>query len=216
MSEIIERLLMSDEAHAAMVKRYKDFVARFQGCAKQTAQGLIDLVTTVAEAQHELVPWQFARFCHEMKLPEGSKFRKWKKLGEKVARFKPVIDRLPCNWTTLYLLAQLSDEEFDRVQQDPLFGPAMTAQEVKLIASNRKEREFRPMTKLAIDMNGLTEDEQEALRDALKDLKERFKVRFSMRAGRSAADKAAAAAIEADERWKTTIAELEAEPTGGV
>jgi hypothetical protein len=214
MSELIENLTISDEVAAANSKRYSEFVARFQGCTKRTAEGLIDLVTTVAEAQDQLPPRHFARFCHEMKLPEGSKFRKWKKLGEKAARFRAVIDRLPCNWTTLYLLALLTDEQFDLVQQDPLFGPAMTAEHVRLITGKRKEREFKPMAKLAIDMSGLTEQEQEALRDALKDLKERFKVTFKMLVGKTAADRAAAA--EAEARLKAPIAELEAEPAGAV
>jgi hypothetical protein len=80
--------------------KYAEFVVRFQSCAKQTAQGLIDLIATVAEAQLELAPREFTRFCAEVKLPEGSKRRKWKKIGEQAARFRKFFDG-PCNWTTL-------------------------------------------------------------------------------------------------------------------
>jgi len=214
MNQFIERLTMSEEAYTASVRRYDDFVVRLQTCAKQTAEALIDLVTIVSEAQQELSPREFARFCRETKLPEGSKFRKWKKIGGKVARFRAVIERLPCNWTTLYMLAQLTDEAFDRVQQDPRFGPAMTAEDLKEIDSSRKVREFKPMVKLAVDLDTLTEDECEALKDALKDLRDRFKINFKMLRGKSAADRAAIA--EAEARWKQTMAELEAEPVGAV
>jgi hypothetical protein len=92
----------SDVAQTPVVDsaKYAEFVVRFQSCAKQTAQGLIDLIATVAEAQLELAPREFTRFCAEVKLPEGSKRRKWKKIGEQAARFRKFFDG-PCNWTTL-------------------------------------------------------------------------------------------------------------------
>ena len=177
---------------------YAQFVARFQGCVKQTAQGLIDTIITVWEAQEGLAPREFSRFCTEVKLPEGSKNRKWKKIGEQAARFRKFFDKLPCNWTTLYVLAVLTDEQYDQVTQHPLFGPAMAAKDVKLILSGGSGREVKPMAKLAVDISGLTEQEREAFKQELKALQERFGVRFKMFVGKTAADKEAAAEAEAE------------------
>lgn len=197
----------------ATTKKYDEFVNRFHACAKQTAQGLIDLITTVAEAKQELAPREFTRFCAEVKWPEGSKDRKWKKIGEQAARFRKFFDG-PCNWTTLYALAVLTDEQYDQVTQHPLFGPAMAAKDVKLILSGGSGREVKPMAKLAVDISGLTEQEREAFKQELKILQERFGVRFKMFVGKTAADKEAAA--EAEAQMQAIMADLEAEGTGAV
>jgi hypothetical protein len=99
---------------------------------------------------------------------------------------------------TLYALAVLTDEQYDQVTQHPLFGPAMTAKDVKLILSDGSGREVKPMAKLAVDISGLTEQEREAFKQELKALQERFGIRFKMFVGKTAADKDAAAEAEAE------------------
>jgi hypothetical protein len=59
-------------------------------------------------------------------------------IGEHALRLEPFIERVPSSRTTLYKLARLKDNEFDRVTKDPAFGCTMTAEQVtRSLASGR-------------------------------------------------------------------------------
>ena len=60
-------------------------------------------------------------------------------IGKEASCFQPFLDRLPNNWTTLYKLAKLEAHVFDRVTNDPLFAPMMTASDVDDIIAGLAE-----------------------------------------------------------------------------
>lgn len=115
-----------------LAKRYLSF-------AKKSAENVIKMAETLVDAEKL---FEFARrdFCTAVKLEHsGSKYRKLLKIGQEASRFEPFLDRLPNSWTTLYRLAVLDKDQFDRVVKDELFAPTMTAAEVNLVLGGESD-----------------------------------------------------------------------------
>ncbi len=84
------------------------------------------------EAERQLSPAEFERFCDEVNLvPKSSTHRKLKTIGENASRLRAVLDRLPHHWTTLYDLAVLPSDQFDTVVSSGCLTPLATAKELK-------------------------------------------------------------------------------------
>ena len=114
------------ESLSAEVARYVD---RYRGFARQTADGIIGLAMTLVEAEEKLSTAEFKIFCELVGIPKGGPiYKKFTKIGEAATRFKPYMEKLPANWTTLYKLASLPPDKFDHVAQS--LTPFITAREI--------------------------------------------------------------------------------------
>jgi hypothetical protein len=113
---------------AELVKRYKEL-------ARKGARCILDLAATLREAAE--LPGEIDAFCKEVGLdPKGSTYRKLIAISDRLARFEPLAERMPCAWTTIYQLAKLSDEAFERIARSDRFGPLMTARDVESIVQS--------------------------------------------------------------------------------
>jgi hypothetical protein len=152
------------------VSTYAHLIEEYKLFAKQAAENIIKLAETLDIAERELSPDDFDRFCVESDLDkEGSTFRKLKKIGEKVSRFKPFLDRMPNSWTTLYKLASLPEEKFDSVSKSERFGPLMTAAEVNgIVGKTAKPKEVNEPD-FVIDFSTVQKEKQvELCRELLR------------------------------------------------
>src|ERR1019366_4614715 len=90
---------------------------------------IIGLAMTLVEAEEKLSTAEFKIFCELVGIPKGGPiYKKFTKIGEAATRFKPYMEKLPANWTTLYKLASLPPDKFDRVAQS--LTPFITAREI--------------------------------------------------------------------------------------
>lgn len=111
---------------AELVLQYKEF-------ARKSAECILELAGIVAKAS-ELPEQELRAFCDEVGLErEGSTYRKLRAIGERIDRFEPHAERVPYAWTTLYELAKLSDEEFERVVRSNRLSRTMTAKDLASI-----------------------------------------------------------------------------------
>jgi hypothetical protein len=114
------------ETLSAEVAHYVD---RYRGFARQTADGIIGLAMTLVEAEEKLSTAEFKIFCELVGIPKGGPvYKKFTKIGEAATRFEPYMEKLPSNWTTVYKLAALPPDKFDRVAQS--LTPFITAREI--------------------------------------------------------------------------------------
>ena len=105
------------------------YVDRYRGFARQTADGIIGLAMTLVEAEEKLSTAEFKIFCELVGIPKGGPiYKKFTKIGEAATRFEPYMEKLPSNWTTVYKLAALPPDKFDRVAQS--LTPFITAREI--------------------------------------------------------------------------------------
>jgi hypothetical protein len=141
--------------------------------ARKSAENIVKLAETLFTAEDELSPKEFRRFCEDVGLdPEGSTFKKLKKIGESVSRFEPFIERMPNAWTTVYKFASLKDHDFDRVAKSKLFTPFMTAQDVNSIVDGHKPKTERQ--NLLIDLSKVEQSVQIDLYHKVKAVAEQF------------------------------------------
>jgi hypothetical protein len=114
------------------------YVIRYKSFLKKTAEAVLGLAETLAEAKVKLNGVDFHCFCNEVGTPEGSStYSKLLKIAENSARFQPFVDRLPNTWTTIYKLAKLPSEKFERVSAN--LTPFITAREINEIVGDEKE-----------------------------------------------------------------------------
>ena len=122
---------IASATYVALVTKYRTF-------AKQTAESIVRLAETLVEAKRKLLDEEFRDFCEEVGLQhEGSTYKKLIKIGEEISRFEPFFDRMPNSWTTVYKLATLKQDIFDRVTTDTRFVPTMTGAELNQILGSK-------------------------------------------------------------------------------
>jgi hypothetical protein len=63
--------------------------------------------------------------------------------GERKSRFEPFLNRLPNHRLTLYDLAVLQADQFDRVTKDERFGPTITGKQVREIVGRKSSTHVR-------------------------------------------------------------------------
>lgn len=155
--------------------QYADFVERYRLFAQKTAENIIRLAETLYKAQDALAPVDFRRFCKEVELVEdGSTFKKLLKIGKMVSRFEPYVDRLPNAWTTVYKLATLENDQFERVAHSEPFSPFMTANDVTLVLEGPKAKATKKIADLSIDLSALPKGTKRDVYRELTALKQRF------------------------------------------
>ena len=135
------------------------------------------------QAERVLPPAEFERFCDEVRLSKnGSTHRKLKKIGQNASRFKAVLDHLPNNWTTVYELSKLPNEQFDRVVSSGALTPQMTARELKQIATGKSKAGRKKPTMnrdLVLDLQGLDSDASRAVYRAIVEMSDEFGFRVA-------------------------------------
>jgi hypothetical protein len=155
--------------------KYVGFVQKYMFFARKTAENIIKLAETLVEAKAELTELEFGQFCREVGLdPKGSTFRKLKEIGEKVSRFEPFVEHIPSSWTTIYKLAKLDPDKFDRVMQSGKLSPFMTAEQVDSIISDAPSATTGIQRDLTIDLSALEKNAKIAAYDEIERLKQKF------------------------------------------
>jgi hypothetical protein len=172
-----------------------EYVQQYNGFKKAAAKGIVGLTDTLYRASRELPDIEFNHFCREVGLDRaGSTFRKLMKIGGMAPRLEHFIDRLPNNWTTLYKLALLKNDDFNRVTKNNLLSPLMTANELnELVTRKRARRRTSLHRDLTIDLSNLEETEKLRAYQGVLDLQREFQ--FSIQPSREFAE------LMADLKW---------------
>lgn len=153
------------------------FVERYRSFAKQTAEAIINLALTLAEAESTLNRVDMTLFCDEVGVErDGSTYRKLKVIAENVSRFEPVIEKLPAAWTTIYKLASLPAADFDKLVSFGVITPYMTTAKITEQLNSKKEDKAgkSSATDLAISLANLSPDIQSKVYDLVFELKAQY------------------------------------------
>jgi hypothetical protein len=159
---------------------YVNLVQRYRHFAKESAANIVRLAETLVIAKQNLAPVHFDKFCEEVGLhKEGSTYRKLMIIGENASRFEPFYDQLPNAWTTVYKLASIKQNEFDRVTKSDQFSPFMTARDVTEVLGKTLVTKKVSAAAITIDLHTLGVTDQLAVYGELNKLCERYK--FSLK-----------------------------------
>jgi len=111
----------------------RKFADDFSSFGKMTAHALIGMGKAVFDAKETSVS-VFLKFCELTSLdPKASTARKYIAIGRNHARLEQYIDALPNNWTTIYKICSLTDEEFDMLIESTVISPSLTAKTINQI-----------------------------------------------------------------------------------
>ena len=109
-----------------------DYVNQYRHYAKKTVESVILLGKTVFDADKFLSQDDFITFCDEVKLnPNGPTYRKLRTIGKMSDRFTDYYEVLPSSWTTVYELAKMKDNEFNKLVVGNVLHKEVTSKEIK-------------------------------------------------------------------------------------
>lgn len=130
----------------------------------------------IAEAYDELGNRALIDFYEQIGLDRhGSTARKMRNVGKKKARFEPHTHLLPNNWTTLSYLAQLTDNQYQKLVDGSVLHSSVTLQTIKdNIATSSKPRP-RP-ERVVIDFTKVEDTGRPAFATKLKKLLKEYKI----------------------------------------
>jgi hypothetical protein len=152
------------------------FASKYLAVGGKSVAAVVELAETVWQAGDELSPRQLRLFYAKVKLdPKGSTVVKFRAIGEQAERFRPHLDTLPNNWTSLYRLAKLPLEDFNALIAGGKLHSATTMNEINE-ALGKQTGKAKKRFKVVIEVGGVGEQgQQAALIQELAELAKKFK-----------------------------------------
>lgn len=156
--------------------RVESYVKKYKSFLKQSGKSFVEQAKTIFEVEAELGQRYVESFYHQVGLdPHGTTVRKFKIIGKHSTRFEPHLDKIPNNWTTLYDLAKLSIDNFNKIVDEGLLTPFVTAKDIR--ASVRGKPDDRPKSRrAAVDLSAATDPR--SLYSKLRSLADEFGVKL--------------------------------------
>ncbi len=107
------------------------FVSEYEICVRKTTASILELADCVYRAKEQLTDECYEEFCKNINVKKNSSYlKKLNCIAQKAARFKFVENQLPANYTTLYALTKVSDDNFTKMCDDEVINPMMTAKQL--------------------------------------------------------------------------------------
>jgi hypothetical protein len=171
-----------------------EYIADFKLHCRKTALATLQMARVVHEARESL-PWEtFEKFGEQIGLNASSAtIAKLCCIGRVYERLHPHVDKLPANWTSLYLITQIPAEYFERaIRQNRSFEELTGAQIKDLIQQARdlpalsiklpKDKDKNPVVaKLVFTKSKIDDIDLYAIKKAVREIEARLplKVAFS-------------------------------------
>jgi hypothetical protein len=105
----------------ALARRFKQF-------SRKTAEGILEMGRTVHEAR-QLPASEFQRFCELIQM-KTSNLKKLAVIGSKYEYLMSRADKLPTSWSTVYAVAQLANEEVEKLIDNGLLSQRTAASDL--------------------------------------------------------------------------------------
>jgi hypothetical protein len=102
---------------------------RFKQFSRKTAEGILEMARAVNEAR-QLTPSEFLRFCELVKMKTSS-IKKLAVVGAKYEYLIARADKLPANWTTVYAVAKLANEEIQTLIDNGVVNSLTVVRDLK-------------------------------------------------------------------------------------
>ena len=119
--------------------RIMHYVERYRAFARNTAESIIGLGQTIAEASSTLTGAELDEFCEQVGIEaNGPTFRKLRKIGAQAERLLAHRENLPNSWTTVYALAQIDKDKFAQLVEQQALSPTVSMKEINAVLSGQK------------------------------------------------------------------------------
>jgi hypothetical protein len=188
---------MATEDDATITKKSCDeYVSAFRSGLLKSARGVLEMCRAAYEAKQSLNYPEFEKFCEEIRYRSGSSaIRKFLVVGKVYPRLIEHADKLPASWTSMYLITQIPNEDFERLIGDEdarladLTGAELNDM-VRKTRNNESVASVLPIDKRTTDYvfgklmftNKPDDTDWRATRKALAEVEARLPLRFAVNA----------------------------------
>jgi hypothetical protein len=163
---------VKDEDLEIQTPRYLALVERCLRHKKDAGESIVRLGEALYEADYNLSRKEVTSLCSEVGIVyDKPTWRKFIAIGKKFSRFEKHFDKLPNNWTTVYKLAILKQNEFERVTKSDRFSAFVTSKDIDEILGHAKSKKKGDVS---INLTGLLEPMKVELYNELTALKKKY------------------------------------------
>ena len=160
--------------------RLAELAKKYLLCNKKSVEQTLAKAEVIVQAEDEIGKKHLQNFYAAIgESPKGSTIKKLRKIGEKSQRFKPYMDRLPDNWTTLYYLAILPEDKYLSLATGGILTPTATWKELSahcIEAKPKKPKKVRP--RITLDLNDVPLGKRSRFVRQMTDICKEFSVPF--------------------------------------
>lgn len=172
MNNVSQPIIASDssnvESSPRTLETVQDYVNQYRISLTKTAHSIIELGLTVYTAKIKLGK-DFKEFCNQIgSQPNSSTIKKWIKIGEKAELLRKHEEHIPSDWTTVYQLARLSQEQFDELVSKVEDGCVLTTAVIREHSGAGEKSSPSQFSRKPITLN-------------IRELKVRFRLPFRSR-----------------------------------
>ena len=131
------------------------YVKRISSLKTNTAENILSIGLVMKEAKTNLSKDDFQSFLKSTHYEEkSSSVRKWIQIGDAYQRLRPIANKLPVAWSTIYKLSKIDSNKFDLLERMNILHSAITAREIDehLSVKNRANAKKIQLT-LKFDLN---------------------------------------------------------------
>lgn len=175
------------------------FVTQYRHYARKTVENIILLGKTICDAEKFLSNKEISEFWTQIgSSPKDSTYRKLKEIGRMDYRLNEHLDILPNNWTTLYELAKIKDEDFTKLIEGKVLHKEVTSKEIKQALDGKEHvRVVKNTVFLTLKLEAKNSEMMFQMEQDLHKIAERYGVAVKIEN------------IEIYERWKKINEQLE-------
>ncbi len=126
--------------------KLKALADRYLAAGKKSVEQIFILAEVIVEAHAEFGETPLTTFYDHIDVEkDGATSKKLLKIGKEKTRFALFFHLLPNNWTTIYALATMEKDKFQRLIDDKILRPEATLKELKAhVTSKKKKSRKRP------------------------------------------------------------------------
>jgi hypothetical protein len=104
-----------------------DLINRYRHWSKKSAEAIIEKASAFFDAENLSDDDEREIFYREVGYSrDDSTSKKYRKIGSRRSRLMAYLDILPDDWTTIYELAKLEDDQFQKLVDDNVLHPKIT------------------------------------------------------------------------------------------
>ena len=157
--------------------KIEEYASQYRLCIKKTAASILELACVVGEAKVDLSSDEFRKFKLSIGAPpsKDSYIKKLLKIANSSSRLSSVSDSLPPNYTTLYELAKMPSDSFQKVRNDGVLSPDMTAKTLSPYLDKTESSNALANEAVLVFKNVATTQRIDALKN-LQELCNKFKI----------------------------------------
>lgn len=173
-NSVVKLSLARSEITPPKVMKYVTRVNKFM---RQSAESVIELSTTIIEAEQQLSDQDFKTFCDTIRIEkDSSTYSKHKKIAAARERLLACIEKLPHAWTTIYEIAKLSTEEFCQIEHQ--LHTNITVSELNSLTKFPNEKSCQILS-VKIDFTVLDSEKKMTLFNTLRKLENEYEFKMT-------------------------------------